>query len=212
MTAETNHCKDASDVLPHGPRMDLKTGVDIAASWAATSFELHVASAHWSDEVDRKVEAGLASMNLTEEDWHGDAPFTAFENPRLPGPYSYPGDVLVERVLFKVEVWSAPDVGGIARAYFSGDQLGWTTKPKLVLDYAELAGRPRLIAMHRPCPGCKTTTVGKTGGPCDYRTRSGTSCVNGLLFEGGLTFDRGELLGSERLVQPDAKWLVLMER
>ena len=68
----------------------------------------------------------------------GDVPFTMFENPLLPHPCGYPGDnVLVQRVLFKVEAWSAPDIGGIARGFFSGDQKGWTTKPKLVLDFAD---------------------------------------------------------------------------
>jgi hypothetical protein len=192
--------------------MDLKAGVEIAAKWAVTSYELHSASANWSDDVESRVNDELASLNLTEADWEGDAPFTAFENPLIPGPSSYPGDVLVQRVLFKVEAWSAPDVGGITRGFFSDDQTGWTTKPKLALDFADVAGRARLVAMHRPCPRCKTTTVGKTGGLCDYTSRSGVPCMDGLLFEGGLAFDRGALQGSERLVDPDPKWAALMDR
>ena len=54
--------------------------------------------------MDRRVKEELASLLLTERDWDGDAPFTAFENPLLPHPSGYPGDdVLVQRVLFKVE-------------------------------------------------------------------------------------------------------------
>ena len=193
--------------------MDLKAGVDIARRWAATSYELRTAAANWSDDVDRRVKEELASLLLTERDWDGDAPFSAFEYPRLPGPSSYPGDdVLVQRVLFKVETWSAPDVGGIARGFFSDDQKGWTTKPKLVVDFANLGASPRVIAMHRPCPRCKTTTVGKTGGLCDDTLRSDVPCMDDLLFEGGLAFDRGDLQCSERLVEPHAKWAPLMER
>ena len=191
----------------------MKTGIDTAAKWAATSYELHTASAAWSDDVDRRVTEELASLLLTERDWNGDAPFTAFENPLLPHPCGYPGcDILVQRVLFKVEVWSAPDIGGIARGFFSDDQKGWTTKPKLVLDFADVGGSLRLVAMHRPCPRCKTTSIGKTGGLCDYTSRTDVPCMDGLLFEGGLAFDRGALQGGERLVEPDAKWTGLMER
>jgi hypothetical protein len=193
--------------------MDLKAGADIAAKWAAISYELHTASAAWSDEVDRRVKEELASLFLTEDEWDGDAPFTAFENPLLPNSSSYPGDdVLVQRVLFKVEAWSAPDIGGIARGFFSDDQTGWTTKPSLVLDFADVGRSPRLVAMYHPCPRCKTTSIGKTGGLCDYTSRSGVPCMDGLLFEGGLAFDRGTLQGGERLVEPDAKWAGLMER
>jgi hypothetical protein len=63
---------------------DLKAGVELAASWAATSYELHSASSEWNSEVSCRVDSELASMNLSAEDWEGDAPFTAFENPRLP--------------------------------------------------------------------------------------------------------------------------------
>ena len=193
--------------------MDLKAGSDIAAKWAATSHELHTAAANWSDDVDRRVKEELASLLLTERDWGGDAPFTPFENPGLPNSSSYPGDnVLVQRVLFKVEAWSAPDVGGITRGFFSDDQKGWTTKPWLVVDFANVGGSPRVIAMHRPCPRCKTTALGKTGGLCDYTSGSDVPCMNGLLFEGGLAFDRGDLQCSERLVEPHAKWAPLMER
>ena len=107
---------------------------------------------------------------------------------------------------FKVETWLVPDVGGIACGFFSDDQKGWTTKPKLVVDFADLGASPRVIALHRPCPRCKTTTVGKTGGLCDYTSRSDVPCIDGLLFEGGLAFDRGDLQCSERLVEPHAKW------
>ena len=195
-----------------GELMDLKAGVETASKWAATSYELHAAAANWSEELDRKVKREIAAMNLTAKDWDGDAPFTAFQNPQIPGPFSYSGDGLVQRVLFKVELWSAPDVGGIVRAYFSDDQTGWTTKPRLVIDFANVGGSPRLVAMHRTCPRCKTTAIGKTGGLCDYETRRGVPCMDGLLFGGGLAFDRGVLRGSERLVQPDARWAALMER
>jgi len=192
--------------------MDLSIGTDIVKKWAALSYELGAACADWSLEVGRRVDEELATMHLTGRAWEGEAPFTIFANPRLPGPSSYPGDILVERVLFKVERWSAPDIGGVVRGYLSGDQEGWTTRPELVLDFADVGGVPRLVAMHRPCPRCKTTAVGKTGGVCDYETRSGIPCLDGLLFEGGLSFDRGQLEGGERFAEPAAKWAPLMER
>lgn len=52
----------------------------------------------------------------------------------LPAPGASVGDALAQRVLFKAEAWSAPDVGGIVRVFVSDDQAGWTSKPKKVLD------------------------------------------------------------------------------
>ena len=47
---------------------------------------------------------------------------------------------------------------------------------------------------------------------CDYESRRGAPWLDGLLFEGGLAFDRGVIRGSERLVQAQPKWAALMER
>ncbi len=152
--------------------------------WAALSHELHVASGDWNADVKRRVKTELAPINLSKADWSGDAPFTHFFNPRIPKRFTYPGDgVLVQRVLFKVEAWSAPALGGISRAFLSGDQTGWDTTPQLVVDFAEIDGRPRLVAMHSPCPRCKTTTIGKDGGPCDWVSRQGPARMAWSLME-----------------------------
>ncbi|MFK7986374.1 MAG: hypothetical protein AB8I08_10110 [Sandaracinaceae bacterium] len=193
--------------------MDLKAGIDFARTWVELSFELHSASATWSHELSARVDSELQPMFLTESLWTGDAPFAAFANALSPGPSTFVGaDQLAKRVLFKAEQWSAPDAGGIVRVFVSDDQTGWTTKPKVVLDVGVVGGSLRVVAMHSPCPRCKTTTVNKHGTHCEYVNRADQACLDGLLFDGGLVFDRGELLGSEKVVDPDQRWAGMMER
>ena len=62
--------------------MDLAAGADIAAKWAATSYELHTAAANWSHDVDRRVKEELASLLLTEKDWEGGRAVHGVRSPR----------------------------------------------------------------------------------------------------------------------------------
>jgi hypothetical protein len=192
--------------------MDLKAGIDFTNRWLDLSHELHSQAGTWTDSLADRVKGELAGSFLTAETWDGDAPFTPFEDRLLPAPGAALGDALAKRAFFKGEQWSAPDVGGIVRAFLSDDQVGWTDKPKIVLDIADVQDAPRIVAMHTPCPRCKTTTIGKTGDTCDYVTRSGQPCLDGLIFAGGLAFDRGAHQASERLAAPDPKWAAMMER
>lgn len=66
--------------------------------------------------------------------------------------------------------------------------------------------------MHSPCVRCRTTTINKHGEHCTYVNRAGQPCLDGLFFDGGLAFDRGEHLGSQRIHEPDAKWAPMMAR
>jgi len=191
--------------------MDLDAAIAFATHWVELNHELHVASEHWTADLSVRVDTELVPMFLTRAEWGGAAPFTHFANPMTPGPSLFPGaGVLAVRTLFKAEQWTAPAAGGVVRVVVSDCQVGWTGRPFTVLDIAPVAGTLRIVAMHSPCARCKTTTVNKHGAHCDYVNRAGQACVDGLFFDGGLAFERGELVEGRALAQPDDKWAAMM--
>ena len=148
------------------PPMDIKTGTEFAAMWSALSHELHVASGDWNAEVQRRVETEFAPINLSKADWSGAAPYTHFGDPKIPSHFTHPGDdVLVQRVLFKVEAWSAPALGGIARAFFSGDQKGWIRLRNSSLTSRRLMAERDSSRCTPPARGAKRRCSGRTAAP-----------------------------------------------
>ncbi len=193
--------------------MDLNAGTDFIQNWIMLSHELHRACADWTTAVGARVTNELDPMFLKKDEWTGDAPFSPFDCTFAPGPSTFLGsEQLAKRILFKTEQWSAPDAGGIVRAFVSDNQTGWTETPELALDVAVVGGNPRVVAMYIPCPRCKTTTINKHGKHCEYVSYSGKACMDGLLFSGGLAFDRGEPMGSRKIADPRPRWAAMMER
>ena len=193
--------------------MDRIAGTDFIQKWSILSDELHRASADWTGTLAARVTNELDPMFLKGDEWTGDAPFSPFSDTFAPGPSTFVGaEQWAKRTLFKTEQWAAPNASGVVRAFISDNQTGWTEPPKLALDVAIVGGNPRVVAMRRPCPRCKTTTINKHGKHCEYVSYSEKACMDGLLFSGGLTFDRGEPMGSRKVADPGHRWAAMMER
>ena len=122
---------------------------------------------------------------------------------------------LGRRKLFKVELWSAPELGGVARCLIGQQDADWAGMLEFVLDATEVNGAPRFVAMYTPHGKCGGTgTLLKTGEPCTMLDMVGRPCLDGLIFLGGLSYDRGELIESDRIESPRImkRWTSFMER
>ena len=91
--------------------MDIQTGIDFANAWCLTQYTLHKAGDSSWDGLHARIDAELVPLYLTGADWSGEAPISPFDDMLLPAPGASVGDALAQRVLFKAETWSAPDVG-----------------------------------------------------------------------------------------------------
>ena len=161
------------------------------------------------------MEAELCGAFLTEDDWQGDAPYTGFFD-RLspPATVRFKSKALrrlQERTLFKLEAWSAPDVGGLVRAYIGGKQKADATHVVLALDWAMVNGEARVIAAHELCVNCDGTGL-VDGATCTHVDALGVACLDGRHFKGGLAIDAGERGETVRLHEPADLWSALMAR
>jgi hypothetical protein len=198
--------------------MDTNAAVAGLNTWLDLLYEIHRAHSDPAEGASQRsrVKTELLPFYLDEASWDGDAPFERFTNQLKPSvaTKNKPAQLaqLGRRQLFKAESWSAPDVSGIARCLVGQAHAEFATFPELVFDLAEVAGSPRIVAMHTTCPKCQATgTVG--GAVCTHTDRGGVPCVDGLLSMGGLAFDPGEHTGSRRLQEvPHDTWRAYMDR
>jgi len=200
--------------------MDLKQATDFANTWLDLEHELHRLTKDPATPgmPAERIQGEWLPSWLSEDSWDGDAPFTEFTGRLEPHAHQVDNADDLERLgrrkLFKVELWSAPDVGGVARCLISRQAAAWSGMPEHILDFAEVGGAMRVVARHDPHPACASTgTLVKTGEPCTLSDRSGRPCVDGLIFVGGLSFDSGDLLESNPIETPSmGKWASYMER
>jgi hypothetical protein len=200
--------------------MDLAGATNIVSGWLDLELELHrlTRDPGTPGHPRERILAEWLPLFVSEDTWDGDAPFTMFQG-RLE-PLAHQADQadglarLGRRTLFKVERWTAPDVRGVARCLIGRQNPDWAGKPEYVVDVAELGGSLRVVAMHNPHSKCGGTgTLLKTGAACDLFDRGGRPCLDGLIFLGGLSYDGGELVESNRLEAPATKrWNDYMER
>ena len=201
--------------------MDLTEATDTIDSWLDLQQQLHSLTrdpATPGYPRDR-IHTEWLPLFVSEETWNGDAPFTPFEG-RLE-PHAHEADQpdglarMGRRKLFKVETWSAPDLGGVTRCLIGQQDKDWAGMPEFVLDVAKVDGALRFVGMYTPHGKCGGAgTLVKTGEPCTLRDRAGRPCVDGLIFLGGLSYDSGELLESNRIEDPAMmkRWTAYMER
>ena len=199
--------------------MDLTQATELFDKLLDLEFELHRLTfdpATPGYPADRIRDEWLSIF--VDEDTDVDPPFTGYVGRLEPHAHEADGAERLERLgrrkLFKVEHWSAPDLGGVFRCLVGRQNPSWAEMPEFVLDVAEVDGATRIVAVHNPHPACAATgTVVKTGEPCSGSDRGGRPCLGGIIFLGGLSFDSGELLGSNPIDTPKmGKWSSYMER
>lgn len=198
--------------------MDLNAASAVLETALTTENELRagvIESGSWGDLAGR-INAELVGLYLTEDEWDGDAPFSPFqERPLLPPTtVAFKAKAkrkLAPRQLFKAEQYAAEDVGGVVRCYVGEPKKNSETEPKFALDLASVGGTPRIVAVHEVCWKCKGLGT-RDGGPCDFTDYGGATCVDGLMFKGGLSFDAGDRGAGSTHSTPKTGWEALMER
>ena len=197
--------------------MELKTAVERIQRWRDETHALTLKviakgkRRPFEDEADE-----LAALFLDDSEWTGDAPFVDyvadFRPPKRVGNKANVKKALRLVPIYKAEVWSAPEFGGVVRVLVGGNHSSDDGHVRYAIDLAQLGDAPRAVALHAVCHVCCGLGVFQ-GAMCTSVDADGFACIDGLKHQGGLALDPGERAGGERFdVEAKPEWEALLTR